>query len=79
MAESNDSSATSIPLSTLPIFSQLPLISVKLTDGNFLIWQQQVEIAVWGYGLEDFLTGEAKPPPKMVEDSEEGTMVPNPQ
>ena len=78
MAESNDSNANAFPLSALPIFSQLPPISVKLTDGNFLMWQQQVDVAVCGYSLENFLTGDANPPPQMIPDPAEGTMVLNP-
>lgn len=78
MAESNDSNAASIPLATLPLFSQLPPISIKLTDSNFLIWQQQVDVAVYGYGLESFLTGEASPPPQMMTDPATGSLVMNP-
>ena len=79
MAESSGSIANSIPnLGALPIFSQLPPISVKLTDGNFLMWQQQVDVAVYGYGLETFLTGETNPPPQMIPDLTEGSMVMNP-
>lgn len=53
----------SILLATLPpIFSQLPPISVKLNEGNFLMWRQQVDVAVYGYGFEGFLTGEINPP-----------------
>ena len=78
MAESNDSNSNSIPFTALPIFSQIPPISVKLTDGNFLLWQQQVEVAVWGYGLEGFLTGDAVSPPQTLQDPVQGAMVPNP-
>ena len=67
-----------VPYGAVPLFSQLPPISVKLTDGNFLMWQQQVDVAVYGYGLEGFLTGEATAPPQMVPDAEEGTLVMNP-
>ncbi|XP_042056421.1 uncharacterized protein LOC121801010 [Salvia splendens] len=78
MAESNDSNAASIPLSALPLFSQLPPISVKLTNGNFLIWKQQVDVVVYGYELESFLTGEASPPPQMIVDPAVGSLVINP-
>ena len=79
MAGSNDLHATSIPFSSLPIFSQLPPISVKLADGNYLMWQQQVEVAIWGYGLEGFITGEAIPPLQMIEGPLDGQMMPNPE
>lgn len=42
------------------------------------MWQQQVEVFVWGYGLEGFLTGEVVPPPQMLQDPAQGTVVPNP-
>ena len=75
MAEAKET----IPVATLPpIFSQLPPISVKLTDGNFLMWQQQVDIAVYGYGLEAFITGETDPPPRLIPDQDGESMVSNP-
>ena len=79
MAESSDSNATSIPLSAMPGLTQIPPISVKLSDENFLIWQQQVEIAVWGYRLESYLSEEADSPPMMVPGTTQGTMVENPE
>ena len=33
---------------------------------------------MYGYGLEGFLTGEINPPPQMVPDPDEGSMVMNP-
>lgn len=34
------------------------IITIKLEDGNFLTWKQQVLIAMQGYGLGDFITGD---------------------
>ena len=42
------------------------------------MWQQQVDVAVCGYGLEAFLTEEACAPPQMIPDPTEGNMVINP-
>ncbi|XP_047942426.1 uncharacterized protein LOC125189201 isoform X1 [Salvia hispanica] len=40
---------------------------------------KQVEIAVWGYGLESYLSEEAPPPPMNVPGTTQGTMVENPE
>ncbi|KAK6131263.1 hypothetical protein DH2020_034998 [Rehmannia glutinosa] len=45
---------------------QSQLVSVKLTESNYLIWEQQISTTVTGYGLEDFLTGKSMPPSKYV-------------
>ncbi|XP_042028712.1 uncharacterized protein LOC121775741 [Salvia splendens] len=75
MAEANET----ILVATLPpIFSQLPPISVKLSDGNFLMWQQQVDVAVYGYDLEGFITGDTDPPPQLIPDRDGESMVSNP-
>ena len=64
LAEANES----IPLATLPpIFSQLPPISVKLSDENFLMWQQQVDVAVYGHGL-GYLKGDTDLLEKLIPD-----------
>ena len=62
---------------TQPLYAQLPPISVKLTDANFLMWQQQVDVTAYGYGLEGYLNGEKKPPPPMIvtTEEEEGSVV----
>lgn len=44
------------------------LVKVKLEDENFLIWKQQVLIAIRGYGLEDFITGHSVVPPQFIHD-----------
>ena len=65
MADSSESNANVDSSSSLPFVPSLPSnlpISVKLTDSNFLIWQQQVEATIWGYGLEGYLTGETALP-----------------
>ncbi|KAL3652522.1 hypothetical protein CASFOL_002203 [Castilleja foliolosa] len=56
---------------------QAQLISIKLTDGNYLLWKQQVWAAASGYGLEGFLTGEATQPSALISNSE-GNQIPNP-
>lgn len=42
------------------------LVTVKLEDGNFLTWKQQVLIAIRGYGLEDFIIGDSTIPPQLI-------------
>ena len=42
------------------------------------MWQQQVDVAVYGYGLEGFLTGETDPPEQTIADQDGETMVQNP-
>lgn len=37
-------------------------ISVKLDGNNFLLWKQQIDTAIHGYGLERHLTAEQIPP-----------------
>ena len=71
MAESEDSNATSSNLIISPQIdvSSLPHshgTSVKLTEGNFLIWRQQIVATIEGCGLESYLTGDQEIPPKMV-------------
>ncbi|XP_042056139.1 uncharacterized protein LOC121800688 [Salvia splendens] len=41
-------------------------ISVELTDANFLMWQQQVDVTAYGYGLEGFMNREKKSPPQTI-------------
>lgn len=74
MAESTESSGTAggntnnHPTQNFssPIFlPQNHSISIKLTEGNSLIWQQQILATVRGYGLESYLTGEREAPPQM--------------
>ncbi|KAH6773307.1 hypothetical protein C2S52_003822 [Perilla frutescens var. hirtella] len=43
---------------TSPILPQNLLISIKLTETNFLLWKQQVLAVIKGYGLESFLKGD---------------------
>ncbi|XP_041995621.1 uncharacterized protein LOC121745715 [Salvia splendens] len=58
---SNSSFGTSSAPLAMPTLPNNPPISVKLNDSNFLIWLQQVEATIWGYGLESHLTGEGGP------------------
>ncbi|KAK6141758.1 hypothetical protein DH2020_024501 [Rehmannia glutinosa] len=47
---------------------QHQLISVKLSDSNYLVWKQQVLAAVTGLGLESYLTGSMEVPSKLIRD-----------
>lgn len=42
------------------------LVTVKLEDGNYLTWKQQVLTAIGEYGLEDFLIGTSIVPSQFV-------------
>lgn len=53
------------------------LVIVKLEDGNFLTWKQQVLIAIHSYGLEDSITGGSVSPSQFLID-EIGSQINNP-
>ncbi|KAK6131406.1 hypothetical protein DH2020_034849 [Rehmannia glutinosa] len=57
---------------------QSQLVTIKLTESNYLMWQQQILAAVTGYGLEDFLTGAKKAPPEYVTGTNAATQTLNP-
>ncbi|KAL3634153.1 hypothetical protein CASFOL_021207 [Castilleja foliolosa] len=44
------------------LYPQSQLISIKLTEANFLIWRTQILTAIKGYGLEDFISSHPKIP-----------------
>ncbi|KAL3629468.1 hypothetical protein CASFOL_026690 [Castilleja foliolosa] len=48
------------------LYPQNQLVSVKLNEGNFLVWKTQVLSAIKGYGLEDYINGESKTPEKFI-------------
>ena len=50
------SSDSSFPLNPVTSTSSW-LVTVKLTDENFLIWKQQALAAIWGFGLKGFIYG----------------------
>lgn len=54
-------------------------LGVKLTDSNFLIWQQQIQAIVIGHDLEGFLTGEEEAPPRLITDPGSGSNIANPK
>ena len=78
MADSSNMNDSAHSAISTPVLPQNPPISVKLTDENFLIWQQQVEATIWGYGLESHLTGDEEPLPEKIAGSTEGQTVMNP-
>ncbi|KAL4353865.1 hypothetical protein GQ457_06G022460 [Hibiscus cannabinus] len=51
-------------------------VNIVLDDLNFLLWKQQILLAVRSHRLEKFLTGKVKAPPEMVTD-EDGETVEN--
>ena len=46
--------------------SSLQIFPDHLSDDNYMIWKQHMLSAVRGYGLEEYLTGEKSPPPRMI-------------
>ncbi|CAA0842233.1 Unknown protein [Striga hermonthica] len=48
------------------IHPQHQLISIKLTDSNYLKWKQQTYSAIVGYGLENFIAADSLPPPRFL-------------
>ncbi|CAA0820292.1 Unknown protein, partial [Striga hermonthica] len=53
---------------------QHQLISIKLTDTNYLLWKQQTYSAIIGYGLENFIAADSHPPERFI--STDGTTPP---
>ncbi|KAK6116197.1 hypothetical protein DH2020_050053 [Rehmannia glutinosa] len=58
--------------------SQGQLLTVKLSENNFLVWRQQVLAAVRGYGLEGYLDG-TLPPPERVSVNGDNQKIINPE
>ncbi|CAA0842912.1 Unknown protein [Striga hermonthica] len=65
---------------TTPSFiqPQHQLISIKLTDSNYLLWKQQTHSAIIGYGLENFIDAEHEPPQKFITDENTSQLLLNP-
>ncbi|KAK6131035.1 hypothetical protein DH2020_035223 [Rehmannia glutinosa] len=76
-SSSSTSSISSTSSQALQPLSQL--ITVKLNEGNYLLWKQQITAAVKGYGLEGFLTGEKQEPEKFLPESSTTTGIINPE
>lgn len=57
---------------------QSQLVTVHLEEDNYLLWKAQVETAVRGYGLEDFLNGTVRIPPRFITSSK-NTTINNPE
>ncbi|KAL3644258.1 Helix-loop-helix protein 2 [Castilleja foliolosa] len=51
------------------LYPQNQLVSVKLSETNFLIWKTQVFTAIKGYGLENFISEHPKKPDMFIDDS----------
>lgn len=54
------------------------LITVSLDENNFLLRKFQIETAIRGYGLQDFIDGTTSVPPKFIADPE-GKLITNPE
>ncbi|KAH6808195.1 hypothetical protein C2S51_029303 [Perilla frutescens var. frutescens] len=58
------------------IHLQGQLVFPKLDDNNYLLWKQQAEVTIGGYGLEGFITGETPVPEQFIlGTSDSGTVV----
>lgn len=79
MAGDNNNSATSTSSSNshqnateglirTVISPQNQLITAHLEEDNYLLWKVQVETAIRGYGLEEFLFGTITVPPRFITD-----------
>lgn len=53
------------------------LIIAKLKDNNYLLWKDQVQTAIRGYGLEGFILGHQAVPHELIQ-VEDGTQMVNP-
>ncbi|KAK6146019.1 hypothetical protein DH2020_019888 [Rehmannia glutinosa] len=58
---------------------QNQVVTVKLTDNNYLLWKMQILTAVRGCGLLGFLTGKLQPPDKFLVNTETQEAKPNPE
>ncbi|KAF7809087.1 Retrovirus-related Pol polyprotein from transposon TNT 1-94 [Senna tora] len=47
------------------------LITIKLDEGNYLIWRMQISAAIGGYGLERFISGASAVPPRFTSEEDE--------
>ncbi|KAK6116468.1 hypothetical protein DH2020_049761 [Rehmannia glutinosa] len=60
------------------IHPQSQLVTVKLTETNYLVWKQQIWAAIRGYGLEGYLTGGIPTPEEFITDTTKGQKTVNP-
>ncbi|CAA0828667.1 Unknown protein, partial [Striga hermonthica] len=61
-----------------PIISlQNQLVSTKLNENNFLVWEQQILVTIRGYDLLGFLTGDTPTPDKLTRDPTNGELTVN--
>lgn len=49
---------------------QSQMITIQLDGSNYLLWKFQVETAIKGYGLQEFVQGTLITPPRFTADSE---------
>ncbi|CAA0829121.1 Unknown protein [Striga hermonthica] len=66
-SRSSESNVNTMATNPTPfIHPQHQLISIKLTDSNYLLWRQQTYSAIVGYGLESFIAADSTPPPRFL-------------
>ncbi|CAA0838564.1 Unknown protein [Striga hermonthica] len=63
-SDSNNNTMTTNPSGI--VHPQHQLISIKLTDANYLLWKQQTYSAIVGYGLKNFIAADSIPPPRFL-------------
>ncbi|KAK6130060.1 hypothetical protein DH2020_036187 [Rehmannia glutinosa] len=60
--------ATTETQTTLPqlIYPQSQLVTIKLSESNYLVWKHQISGAIEGYGLESFINGVCSKPHQYI-------------
>ena len=53
------------------------VITTSLDEDNYILWKYQIEIALKGYGLQNYIKGTLSIPPIMITD-QGGNTIPNP-
>lgn len=60
------------------ITPQSQLITLQLDESNYILWKFQVENAIKGYGLEQFISNSSNAPPKFIMNDQNITIM-NPE
>ena len=83
MAGNEENSGTTSPTTrnisssqNLQIIKPKGHLAVQLDEDNYLLWKYQIETAIRGYGLDEYINGMLIIPPKMVKDDKDN-MIPN--